>query len=58
MTAKLLKIQMISSESSVPKSADKEVPNLVTKKNENDTGSSDGSFANRLATAAKAKNLN
>ena len=45
----------LTSESSVPKSADKEVPNLVTKKNENDTGSSDGSFANRLATAAKAK---
>ena len=56
MTAKLLKIQMISQVNQVYLNLlTKEVPNLVTKKNENDTGSSDGSFANRLATAAKAK---
>ena len=48
----------LTTEQDIPKSSNKEVPNLVTKDQKEKTSSNEGSFANRLATAAKTKNPN
>lgn len=45
----------LTSEPSVSKSLGKEVPHLVTKDNDSKSTSNEGSFANRLASAAKTK---
>lgn len=45
----------LTTEQDIPKSSNKEVPNLVTKDQKEKTSSNEGSFANRLATAAKTK---